>query len=545
MRRVITPRTEMEAHGIEQGHRSTPTRRNGGQPIPGQVGRWSVSWVVPLLLGAGTFLLFAQVANHQFLLYDDNVYVTQNPHVLAGLTWEGVVWAFTSPDAWYGYPLDWLSHMLDVQLFGARAGAHLLVNAGLHAANAVGWYLVLSRMTKMPLRSAVVAALFALHPLHVEAVAWVSERKELLSTLFGILALAAYARYADRPRPLRYLLVAAAFGTSLLAKPMWVTFPFLLLLLDRWPLRREEPLSRLLAEKVPLLALAAGASWIAFEAQRHGGALRDAGELPIGARLAYVPVSYVLYLWKTLWPARLSPFYPHPGVHLQAPLVAAAAVLVAAMTVVAAASARRRPWVAVGWFWFLGTLVPALGILQAGAHGIADRYTYLPLVGLFLAAVWGLADLAERLGIRPVALAVAAGALAACAAMTWRQTAYWADHVTLFTHALDVTEQNGLAHHVLSQGLAEEGRWNEAVAHAREAARLEPGLAQVHKNLGYMLYRTGSVDEAIHEFRAAIAIQPGYAEAHGNLAFAYARMGDREAAMREFALERELRSQPR
>lgn len=520
---------------------------SAGCDVDGRTGEaprspWARPWVAPLL-GLATLLLYAQVAGHRFLHYDDNVYVTENPLVLRGLSWEGVVWAFTSPEAWYGFPLDWLSHMLDVQLFGASPGAHHLVNAVLHAVNAALVYLALARLTRQPGRSLAVAAIFAAHPLRVEVVAWVSERKELLAALFGLLALWAHARYAERPGVRRYLLVAGLFAASLLAKPMWVTLPFLLLLLDLWPLRR--PLARrLVLEKLPLLALSGAATLVAYLAQQHGGALRGGAELGLGARLGYALVSYAQYLGKTLWPAGLSVYYPHPGASLPGWQVAFAALLLAALTTAAVAQARRRPWLPVGWLWFLGTLVPVIGIVKAGGHGIADRYTYLPTLGLLVAAVWAVAELGERRRDgRALPFAAAAAALALGAA-SLRQQAYWSDQVTLFSRAVELDARNGMAHHVLSQGLVAEGRLLEAARHAREAARLEPGNARVHKNLGYVLYRLGLVDEAIDELRAAIAIDPDYAEAHGNLGFAYGRKGWAEEAMKELALERELRSRP-
>ncbi len=514
--------------------------RPAAETPPSPWGRW---WVAPLL-ALGTALLYARVAGHQFLHYDDNVYVTENPRVLGGISWEGVVWAFTSPEAWYGFPLDWLSHMLDVQLFGPSPAAHHLVNAALHAVNAALVYLALARLTRQPGRSLAVAALFAAHPLRVEVVAWVAERKELLAALFGLLALRAYAWYAERPEVRRYLLVAVLFAASLLSKPMWVTLPFLLLLLDLWPLRRTWPLRRLAIEKVPLLALALATTAVAFLAQGHGGALRG-GELGLGARLAYAPVSYTLYVWKTVWPSSLSAYYPHPGSGLPAWQALAAALLVAALTAAALAQARRRPWIAVGWLWFLGTLVPVIGLVKAGAHGIADRYTYLPGIGLLLAGVWILAELGERLRAGRWVRIAACASVMVLGAATWRQQGYWSDQVTLFTHAVEVTERNGMAHHVLSQGLAAEGRYPEALLHAREAARLEPANARVRKNLGYVLYRLGLLDEAIAELEAAVALEPDYAEAHGNLGIAYGRRGRSADAMRELRLEQQLRGTSR
>jgi tetratricopeptide (TPR) repeat protein len=570
---------------------------------PRQAGIWGNAWVrrgAAVGLALSTLALYAQVRGHAFLHYDDNMYVTENPVVLQGLTWQGFLWAWTSLDAFNWHPLTWLSHMLDVELFGLDAGAHHLVNAALHAANAAVLFVVLATMTGAAGPSLVVAALFAVHPMHVESVAWVSERKDLLSTLFGFAGLGAYARYARRPGAWRYAAVAISFAASLMAKPMWVTFPFLLLLLDFWPLGRVQrigpasappppgpgdrptsspspegavldvsdarirpgesaspagrgpaarrlpafPLSRLLLEKLPLLALSAASSAITVLAQERGGAIRGL-EIGFGARLANAAVSYVAYLARTAWPVGLSPQYPHAGSALPAWKAAAAALLLAAVTGLALAGARRMPWLAVGWLWFLGMLVPVIGLVQVGAQSMADRYSYVPLVGLFVAVAWGGAALVASRGLGPPLAVAASAAVVALAAATWRQVDHWATHESLFRHAVTVNPANGLAHHILSQGLAAAGKLDEALAHAREAVRLEPGLARVHKNLGYVLFRVGLVDESIASLRTAVALQPDYAEAYQNLAVAYARKGWAELANEARSRERALRAQGR
>ncbi|HSN92229.1 MAG TPA: glycosyltransferase family 39 protein, partial [Anaeromyxobacteraceae bacterium] len=381
---------------------SPPEAPGAGWPAWAGPSRWPpgrARLLGALALAAGTLLLYAPVAGFEFVHLDDNRYVIDNPRVRGGISWDGVLWAFTTLHASNWHPLTWLSHMLDVELFGVRAGPHHLVNALLHAVDAALLFLALSRMTGARGRSLLVAALFAVHPLHVESVAWVAERKDVLSTLFGLLALLAYARHAERPRAGTYLAVVLAFAASLLSKPMWVTFPFLLLVLDFWPLRRMAgsgpadggdalarpvlPLRRLLLEKLPLLALSAASSTVTVVAQGRGGSLAGL-ELPVPVRLANAAVSYVGYVRMTLWPADLAVFYPFREVGAWEAIGAAA--LLAAATALAIRRARAFPELAVGWLWFAGTLVPVVGVVQVGSQALADRYAYLPSAGLFLAA---------------------------------------------------------------------------------------------------------------------------------------------------------------
>jgi hypothetical protein len=445
--------------------------------------------------------------------------------------------------------------MLDVELFGMRPGGHHLANVLLHGLSSGLLFLVLASATGAVGRSLAVAALFAVHPLNVEPVAWIAERKELLSTLFGLSAVGAYVRYARSPSAGRYGLVLGAFALSLLAKSMWVTIPFLFLLLDFWPLGRlrlapagdsgaagsHVPVRALLVEKAPLLALSAVAAGLTLAAQT-GGAATEAISVGPGARVANAVVSYAAYAGKAVWPAGLSAFYPHtrgqvPG----AELLAAAAFLVV-VTALALRLLRSAPWLATGWFWFVGTLVPVIGLVQVGAQGMADRYAYLPAIGLFIVAAWGGHRLAGRVG-SGVPLGIGAVLVAgALALVTWRQIDLWSDDFTLFLHAAEVTPGNGIAHLRLSQALAARDAYAEALLHGREAVRLEPENPRAHKNLGYVLYRLGLVDDAIAELQAAIALAPDYAEAHGNLAIAYGRKGMTPQAMDEMRNEMRLRS---
>lgn len=523
------------------------------------------TWAAAAVLAAATLVLYAGVRGHAFLHFDDDLYVTDNPQVLAGLGGRGVAWALTTLHAANWHPLTWLSHMADVTLFGLEPGAHHLVNAAIHAVNAGLLLLVLARLTGAPARSAAAALLFAVHPLRVEAVAWVAERKELLGALFGLLMLAAYVRYARRPSARRYLLVLAAFAASLLSKPTWVTAPFLLLLLDVWPLRRlalpgtrgppadpgapaapARTWGALLLEKLPLLAISAAVSVLVVIAQRRGGAVASFEQVGLCGRAANAIVSVARYLGNTLWPSRLGALYPWPPGGWGAAEIAGAAALVALLTGLALWGVRRWPFASVGWCWFLGALVPMIGLVQVGSQAMADRYTYLPGIGLTVGIVWSIAAAIEERG-RTVRAAVGIAALAAAAALalvTARQVGAWHDQETLFRQALAVTGPNPRAHLILSQALAAQGRYLDALGPAREAVRLDPAAARARKNLGFVLYRAGLLDEAIPELEAAVALDPGYAEAHGNLAIAYGRKGRFEDAAREMRLEQQLRAAP-
>jgi protein O-mannosyl-transferase len=517
----------------------------------------AVPWGLATIVALATLALYAQVARHGFLHYDDNLYVTENPRVLAGLSWGAVRWAFTTFQASNWHPLTWLSHLLDVQLFGPEPGAHHLVNAALHAVNAAVLLLVLTALTGAPGRSALVAALFAVHPLHVESVAWISERKDVLSTLFGLLMLGCYAGWARHRSARWYAGVVTALTAGLLSKPMWVTAPFLLLLLDVWPLRRwagsplpvdpacpdrpRLPLGALLLEKLPLLLLAAASSAMTVLAQARSGAL-DSLRVGLPERIANALVAYAIYLWKTVWPARLAAYYPHRAGDLPGWHVAAAAALLLAVSMACLAVARRSPWLLVGWCWFLGTLLPVIGLVQAGAQAMADRYSYLPLVGLFIAFAWGGAALAERWRVTRLAVGLALLLLSALGAVTWRQIGFWVDQEHLFRHALEVTERNAVAHLALSQELASQGRTPEALVEAEAAVNADGQNARAWKNLGYVRFKAGRLEDSVAALRRAIALDPGYAGAHGNLGVAYRLSGRTAEAQREFAEEARLRA---
>ena len=498
--------------------------------------------VIAALLALAALLLYARTATFQFVSFDDTRYLAENPHVRTGLSWANAAWAFTALTVSNWHPLSWLSHQLDVQLFGLNPGAHHLVNAALHAANTALLFLALARMTGARGRSALVAALFAVHPLHVESVAWVAERKDVLSAFFGLLALFCYARYAGRPGPRRYALVALCFGLSLLAKPTWVTLPALLLLLDGWPLQRlqgapfidpEPPalprwtLRQLLFEKVPLLALSIGSAIVTMIAQDRGGSMTSLEAASFGTRLANASVAYVRYLGKTLWPASLSVYYPWEGVP-PAWQVLGSAVLLAAVTAAALVLVRAKPWLAVGWLWFLGTLVPVIGLVQVGSQSMADRYAYLPIAGLFLAAVWTV-----RLPLR-VRVPLAAAVLLVLSAVTFWQVETWVDQETLFRHAVALDPGNGFAHGALGDGLRIKGRLDEARSEAEEAVRLGPGSSRHWNNLGVILLEQRQLPEAQDAFARAVQLDPKYVHALVSLGDLEQRNGDLEAAAREF-----------
>ena len=482
-----------------------------------------------------TLALYAQVAGHSFLTFDDTRYVTENRNVLAGITLRGVRWAFTSFHASNWHPLTWVSHMLDVSIFGANAGAHHLVNAALHAINTALVYLVVRRYTGARGRSLCVALLFAVHPLHVESVAWVAERKDLLSTVFGLCALWAWAGYVERPSVRRYAGAGLLFALSLLAKPMWVTLPALLLVLDLWPLRRGPRL----VEKLPLFALSTASCVATMLAQR--GAMSDLS-LPPGLRLANAAVAYVRYLAKTIWPWPLSFHYPYPRDGLPAWQVAGAVLLLLAISAVAVRARRSSPWVLVGWLWFLGTLVPVIGLVQVGTQAIADRYAYLPHLGVFIAVVWTAAGRGESARVRRVAVPAFAAVVAVFSAVTTIQLRYWSDTETLVRRSLTIEPADSTLHAALADALRRSGRLDEALVEQRETARLEPWNAAVWNNLAALEAEMRRLDDAVRDVQRAIEVDAAYAKGWDNLGHFLLQQG--RAADAAPALERAVQLAP-
>ncbi|MBI4465355.1 MAG: tetratricopeptide repeat protein [Acidobacteria bacterium] len=539
---------------------SPPSRTPGSQlPITKAAFFGKAIWV-SLALIAANLVVYAPVRHYDFVNFDDLYYVIENPHVTAGLTWSGVWWAFTTGAVSNWHPLTWLSHMLDVQLFGMNAGAHHLTNVLLHIANSILLFGLLHRMTGALGRSTFVAGLFAVHPIHVESVAWVAERKDVLSTLFWLLTLWAYVGYVQQPRWQRYLAVLALFALGLMAKPMLVTLPMTLLLLDFWPLRRvtvggdtaglgwatfwkqRAVTLRLVWEKVPLFFLTILSSVVTFVVQQRGGAIKELQAIPSKLRLENALVSYVAYIGKTLWPTRLAALYPY-SLSLPGWWVLGSLLGLIGVSVLVIRAAPHRPYLLVGWLWYLGTLVPVIGLVQVGDQAMADRYTYVPLIGLFLIAAWGIPDLLARWRYRRIVLPAAAGlVMAVCMIMARVQVQHWKNTLALWQYTLEVTTENYVAHYNLGVALSDQGKISEAIPHYAAAVRIKPSHTLAHNNLGLALVNQGRLDEAVVHFTEALRIEPHHALAHNNLGLALAKQGRFREAIAHYS--EALRAQP-
>ena len=505
-----------------------------------------------ILLGLAvvTFGIYAQVIGHRFITIDDLSYIEGNPIVNRGVTLGGLAWAFTTFHEANWHPLTWLAHMIDSQLFGTIAGGHLLVNALMHAANTVLLFWFLLRTTHARWSSALVAALFALHPLHVESVAWAAERKDTLSTFFGLLSLIAYVRYAEAPSIRRYAWTAVTLTLGLLAKPMLVTWPFVMLLLDYWPLRRLEITSRrevaskvwpLVREKLPLFALVTASAVVTTVAQSRGGAVRTFEEASLALRLSNALVSYAKYVLRAFWPNDLAVFYPFPGAGIPAWQIIGGALLLIGITAFCVFQRKVRPYLIVGWLWFLGTLVPVIGLVQVGGQTMADRYFYIPSIGLFIAIVFGLADIAERRrAAQWVSAAIADVVLLVLATLTNAQIHRWTDSFTLFEHALAVTPPNAAIERSLGYALHRSGRLDEAAAHFEKALQLTPDDHMSLLYMGVCRFYQGRVPEAIDYAQATIRLQPDAAKAHDLLGMSLAMQNRNEAALDEMRRAVEL-----
>lgn len=509
-----------------------------------------------LALAGVTWTVFGQTLRHDFINYDDNLYIYENPNVVSGLTRPAILWAFTHAHAGNWHPLTSLSHMLDCQMFGLNAGGHHFTNVLLHTLAVVLLFLFLQKVTGAPWRSAFVAAVFAVHPLRVESVAWIAERKDVLSGVFFMLTLLAYARYVSGERSLlRYLLVAFFFALGLMAKPMLVTLPLILLLLDYWPLcrfgshslgndanfARRSTFSRLVAEKIPLFLLSLLSSFLTWWAQQ--AFMRSTREIPLVLRAENAIVSYVRYLRQLLWPADLAPFYPYPQATLPLLLVIAAAVLLVAISAVVLCYGRKRPYLITGWGWYLIMLLPVIGLVQVGEQALADRYTYLPQIGIVLAITWTAAD--ATAGIRQLQRFVAFTAVAITVTLAWcacHQTRYWRNSESLWLQTLAVTEKNDLAHNNLGSVWLKSGRVDDAIREYQAALKVTPESPVARNNLGSAFLKQGKVAEAIQEFRRVLSRDPQSITGRFNLAAALLRSGRATEAVAEY--ERVLAIKP-
>jgi tetratricopeptide (TPR) repeat protein len=509
--------------------------------------------LIATALAVASLAVYGQVISHQFINLDDDLYIRDNPMVSGGLTLKGMAWAFTTFHSAIWHPLTWLSHMVDSQLFGLNAGGHLFVNALIHVSNTLLLFVFLKRVTGVRWGSAIVAALFALHPLHVESVAWAAERKDTLSTFFGLLCLLAYARYAEKPSRKKYALVAAWLALGLMAKSMLVSWPFVLLLLDYWPLRRLEwrPADRfkrfanawwpLIREKLPLFFLVAPSMVVTYIAQAHEGAVAGLVAAPFSWRLANSLVSYAKYLLLSFWPEGLAVYYPSSDHTAPVWQWATALILLGAITAGALRNARERSYLIVGWLWFLGTLVPVIGLVQVGGQAMADRYTYIPSIGLFIALVFGLADLANAWHIGRVSIATtSAVTILLLASLTTLQISRWRDSETLFAYVLSVTSDNKVVQNNLGSALGQQGKHAEAIPHFAEALRINPDYLDALENMGMALWKQGKAAEAIGFYQRALRVKPDSAKAHWELGQVLADQGKNDDALQELLKAMEL-----
>jgi tetratricopeptide (TPR) repeat protein len=534
-------------------------------------------YLTVVLLIVFSLIAFSRILGNNFINLDDTAYITGNNHIKSGISAESIKWAFTATFSSNWQPLTWLSHILDWSLFGANASGHHLINLLLHIGSVLFLFFFLEKTTKSLWPSAFVAALFALHPLRVESVAWASERKDVLSMFFGMATLYVYALYVEEQKLARYFLCLILFVLGLMAKPMLVTLPFLLMLLDYWPLGRwqkvfapvnlpaavngrlekkktrqrkadsakEQKISTLLAsrspiicsllwEKAPFIFLATVSSIVTIWAQSKGGAVASMGQLPFPARVLNAIMSYISYIYKIFWPVDLAVFYPYEDPFLQLPAASSLLILIA-ITIIVIYTIKKLPFLFVGWFWYLGTLVPVIGLMQVGRQAMADRYTYLPSIGIGIMLVWGIVYLLPKEKLRKIILIPASIIiLSVLTFLTWQQSGYWKNSIELFNHTLQVTKNNDLAHYNLADALNKQGKVEEAIVHYREAITINPYHDSAHCNLGVTLAAEGKTEEAITHYLAAIKINPLQYAAHSNLGIALAAEGKTEEAIAHY-----------
>jgi len=514
-------------------------------------------FLICFFLSAITIGIYWQVNRLDFTDYDDDAYVTLNPDVTGGLDIKELPWAFTSNYCSNWHPLTWISHMADCEMGGLDPAVHHRTSLFFHVANVLLLFLALNKLTGRRWASAFVAALFAVHPLHVESVAWVAERKDVLSTFFFMLTILAYIRYVKAPKIGNYVLIALAFVLGLLSKPMLVSVPFLLILLDIWPLKRthreQEPvnkkrkympdrqpksLSALFIEKIPLFVLAIASCAVTFFAQRNAGAVQTTESYSIGIRIANALVAYTAYLYKTIWPLDLCCFYPHPGATIPVWITIASSLILLAITIFAVRTIRTRPYFFVGWLWYLITLIPVIGLVQVGWQAMADRYTYIPLIGIFIALTWGIADLIEPMSthIKNALLVPALLLIAVLSVMTFRQIGYWQNTKTLWTHALEVNSNNAVAHYNLGNYFISIGDDEEAIPHFRKSVEIDPSRLEPHCNLGASLAKTGHIEEALEQLYIAVKIKPDDIDSRCNLAQLLAVQGRFDEAQHNLSI---------
>ena len=516
--------------------------------------------LVALCLAAAIILVYGKTGNFDFAGYDDELYVTQNQYVQKGISLEGVKWAFTTFHSANWHPLTWLSHMVDCDLYGLNPSGHHWTNVEFHIANTILLFFIFFRITGTIWRSAFAAALFALHPLHAESVAWVAERKDVLSAFFALLSIVAYYGYIKKSSLGYYLLAIVLLSLSLMAKPMMVTLPFVLLLLDFWPLKRFQLQGdvylnpekskkgtinrnyRIILEKIPFLFPVAISCIITFFAQKSQGAVKALWALPMKYRIENAIVSYVKYVLKAIWPHKLAVFYPHPGNTLPSWQIAGGAFLIVAACYGAIRMAKEYPYILVGLFWYLGTLVPVIGLVQVGNQGMADRYTYIPLIGIFIILSWGVPDLFNRSRIQKILLGISAGiTLVALSWNTFSQLNFWKNDVTLFEHAISVTDNNYQAENNLGTAYSRIDL-DKAMFHYKAALKINPGYATTLYNLGTIFEKKGRKDDAIRYYLKALKEKPGYFDALNNIGVVFYHQGRYDKAVSYF--KRALKTQP-
>ena len=538
---------------------SGPPASPAGEKPEGEVSRplkpksaaagWHDRWLVAgvcIFLAAITYAVFGQTLGYEFVNLDDAQYVYENPVVQKGLTWEGFRWALTYGEIGHWHPLTWLSHMLDCQLYGLQAGGHHFTNLLLHGVTVILLFLVLRQMTGFLWRSAFIAAVFAVHPLRAESVAWIAERKDVLSAFFFMLTLGAYVRYVRRPPSMfRYGAVLFFFTLGLLSKNMLLTMPFVLLLLDYWPLNRlssftPRVLLRRVAEKIPLFMLTVGSCVATILVPEK----MNAGQLPFGLRMENAVVSYVTYLWQMIHPSGLACLYPNPENYLPLWQVAGALGLLLAISGVVWAFRQTQPWLVVGWLWYLGMMIPVIGIVQISYYAHADRYTYLPQIGLYLLLTWAAADLCAGWRHRRVVLGGGATVILVALIFCARaQTSYWRNSESLWSHTLACTSDNFIGYNSFGNALLQMGKVDKAIVQYRQALRIKPNLAGVHNNLGDILLQKGDVDEAIVQYQQALQINPDSAKAHNSLGNALLKKGQVDEAIVEFQTALQINSE--